>query len=64
MHVNNEICVIQPIKEIGDYLADKDVLFHTDATQSAGKLIDELKYLSYDMMLFCAHKMSSPQGIG
>ncbi|SHJ74240.1 cysteine desulfurase [Hathewaya proteolytica DSM 3090] len=64
MHVNNETGVIQPIKEIGDYLADKDVLFHTDATQSAGKLVDELKDLSYDMMSFCAHKMSGPQGIG
>nr|WP_294485111.1 aminotransferase class V-fold PLP-dependent enzyme [uncultured Anaerosporobacter sp.] len=64
MHVNNETGVIQPIKEIGDYLADKNVLFHIDATQSAGKLIDEIKELTYDMMSFCAHKMSGPQGIG
>lgn len=63
MHVNNETGVIQPIKEIGDYLAVKNVLFHIDATQSAGKLIDEIKELTYDMMSFCAHKMSGPQGI-
>lgn len=50
MHVNNETGVIQPINEIGDYLADKNVLFHIDATQSAGKLIDEIKELTYDMM--------------
>lgn len=64
MHVNNETGVIQPVKEIGEYLADKDVLFHIDATQSAGKLVDEIKELSYDMMSFCAHKMYGPQGIG
>lgn len=64
MHVNNETGVIQPIKEIGDYLAVKNVLFHIDATQSSGKLIDEIKELTYDMMSFCAHKMSGPQGIG
>lgn len=63
MHINNETGVIQPIKEIGDYLAIKNVLFHIDATQSAGKLIDEIKELTYDMMSFCAHKMSDPQGI-
>lgn len=64
MHVNNETGVIQPIKEIGDHLAVKNVLFHIDATQSSGKLIDEIKELTYDMMSFCAHKMSGPQGIG
>lgn len=64
MHVNNETGVIQPTKEIGDFLLDKDVLFHIDATQSVGKLIEEVKETSYDMMSFCAHKMSGPQGIG
>ncbi|MBD5135516.1 MAG: cysteine desulfurase [Lachnospiraceae bacterium] len=64
MHVNNETGVIQPVKEIGKFLDDKDVLFHIDATQSAGKLIDEIKELKYDMMSFCAHKMYGPQGVG
>lgn len=64
MHVNNETGVIQPVKEIGDILLEKDILFHTDATQSAGKLLNEIKEISYDMMSFCAHKMYGPQGIG
>lgn len=64
MHVNNETGVIQPVKEIGDALVDKDVLFHIDATQSAGKLVDELRKIKYDMMSFCAHKMYGPQGVG
>jgi len=64
MHVNNETGVIQPVKEIGEYLADKEVLFHIDATQSAGKLVDEIRELTYDTMSFCAHKMYGPQGVG
>lgn len=64
MHVNNETGVIQPVKTIGECLADKDVLFHIDATQSVGKLVEEIKDLKYDMMSFCAHKMYGPQGIG
>lgn len=64
MHVNNETGIIQPVKEIGEYLNDKDILFHIDATQSAGKLIDEIKDISYDMISFCAHKMDGPQGVG
>ena len=64
MHVNNETGIIQPVKEIGDALHETDILFHTDATQSAGKLVDEIRDLHYDIMTFSAHKMSGPQGIG
>lgn len=64
MHVNNETGVIQPVKEIGDELADKDVLFHIDATQSCGKLVEELREISYDILSFSSHKMYGPQGIG
>lgn len=64
MHVNNETGVIQPVKEIGDELADRDLLFHIDATQSCGKLVEELRDISYDMLSFSSHKMYGPQGIG
>ena len=64
MHVNNETGIIQPVKEIGDFLSDKNVLFHIDATQSCGKLIKEIQDLKYDMMSISAHKMFGPQGIG
>ena len=64
MHANNETGIIQPVKEIGDYLSEKGVLFHIDATQTCGKLIKELKELKYDMMSLSAHKLSGPQGIG
>lgn len=64
MHVNNETGIIQPVKEIGDYLVDKEVYFHIDATQSFGKLVDELKEIKYDMLSMSAHKIGGPQGIG
>lgn len=64
MHVNNETGVIQPVKEIGNRLADQDVLFHIDATQSCGKLVEEIREIPYDMLSFSSHKMYGPQGIG
>lgn len=64
MHVNNETGIIQPVQEIGEVLSKMDVLFHIDATQSCGKLVDELQALQYDMMSFSAHKLYGPQGIG
>lgn len=64
MHVNNETGIIQPIKEIGDRLVDKDVLLHVDATQSCGKLVEEIRKIKYDMLSFSGHKMYGPQGIG
>lgn len=63
-HVNNETGIIQPVQEIGDFLSDKGVFFHVDATQSFGKLVPELKSLKYDMLSMSAHKIGGPQGIG
>lgn len=64
MHVNNETGMIQPVKEIGEELEQRGVLFHVDATQSCGKLVEELRELKYNMLSFSAHKLMGPQGIG
>lgn len=64
MHVNNETGVIQPVEELGAELEKREILFHVDATQSCGKLVDELRRLKYRMISFSAHKMCGPQGIG
>lgn len=64
MHANNETGIIQPVKEIGDALADKDIFFHVDAAQTFGKLVDELREVKYTFLSASAHKMYGPQGIG
>lgn len=64
MHANNETGIIQPVDIIGEELAKKEVLFHIDATQSCGKLVDEIRNLKYNMLSLSAHKFKGPQGIG
>ena len=64
MHVNNETGVIQPVQELGETLCEKGIYFHMDATQSFGKLVEELKACQYDMLSMSAHKIGGPQGVG
>lgn len=63
-HVNNETGIIQPVDEIGAALANSDTVFHIDAVQSCGKLVDGIRNLQYNMMSISAHKMYGPQGVG
>ena len=55
MHVNNEIGVIQDIEKIGELCRAKKVLFHTDATESVGKVEIDLSKLKFDLMSFSGH---------
>jgi cysteine desulfurase len=64
MFVNNEIGVIQPIKEIGELCRKKGVIFHSDAAQATGKVHINLEELKVDLMTFTAHKTYGPKGIG
>lgn len=64
MYANNEIGVIQPVKEISAIARRHGVLFFTDATQAVGKIpVDVLKD-GIDLMAFSAHKMYGPKGVG
>jgi len=64
MHVNNELGTINPIDEIGEVCFNKNVLFHSDAAQSYGKLEIDVDDLNVDIMSFSAHKIAGPKGIG
>ena len=64
MHVNNETGMIQPIEEIAEALADKELFFHVDAAQSAGKLAIDLSATPIDLLSMSAHKFYGPKGIG
>jgi cysteine desulfurase len=64
MHVNNEIGTISPIAEYARIAKETGVLFHTDATQSVGKLPIDVAATGIDLMSFTAHKMYGPKGCG
>ena len=64
MFVNNENGVIQPIKEIGEILAEKKIFFHTDAVQAVGKFEIFPKDLKIDALTVTAHKFYGPKGAG
>ncbi len=64
MHANNEIGVVQPIKEIGALCREKGVLFHTDAVQSVGKIPFDVEEMNVDIAALSAHKMYGPKGVG
>jgi len=64
MHANNEIGTIQPLKEIGKIAAEKDIYFHTDAVQSAGKIPIDVNDMGLDLLSISAHKLYGPKGMG
>lgn len=64
MHANNEIGALQPIDAIGKLCRAREIYFHSDMVQSAGKVHFELKNLPVDSASFSAHKMHAPKGIG
>jgi len=64
MHANNEIGVLEPIAEIGRMAHERGVLFHTDATQSVGKVPVNVIQDQVDLMSLSGHKMYGPKGIG
>ncbi|XP_061543014.1 cysteine desulfurase, mitochondrial [Phycodurus eques] len=64
MTVNNEIGVMQPIKEIGRLCRSKGVFFHTDAAQAAGKVPLDVSDDNINLMSISAHKIYGPKGMG
>jgi cysteine desulfurase len=68
MHANNETGVVFPIEELSRLTKETDpaILFHTDATQSVGKLPIDLRgaFHNVDMLSLSGHKMHAPKGIG
>jgi cysteine desulfurase len=62
MAVNNEIGVIQPLREIGELCRDRKVFFHTDAAQATGKIPLNVNDLNIDLLSISGHKLYGPKG--
>lgn len=67
IHANNESGVVLPIEEMARLAKETDerIIFHTDATQSVGKLpVDLTRAEDVDLLSFSGHKLHGPKGIG
>jgi len=64
MSANNEIGVLQPIREIGKLCHEKGVIFHTDAVQSVGKVPVNVIADNIDVLSLSGHKIYGPKGVG
>ena len=64
MHSNNEVGAIQPIRELSRIASSRNVLFHTDAAQSVGKVRVQVEELGVDFLTVAGHKFYAPKGIG
>ncbi|MBT7697257.1 MAG: cysteine desulfurase [Desulfobacterales bacterium] len=64
MHANNETGAIQPISEIAEIAKKHNIITHTDAAQSLGKIPADVKELGVDLLSVAGHKIYAPKGIG
>ena len=64
MHANNEIGVIQPVRQIGNICKRHGVYFMVDASQSFAKISVDAQEINIDLLAFTAHKIYGPKGIG
>jgi cysteine desulfurase len=64
MMANNEIGTIEPVEEIAAIAAEKEIAFHVDAVQAAGKIPVDVKSIGAPLLAISGHKLYAPKGVG
>jgi len=64
MHANNEVGTVQPIAEIAEIAKKNDIILHTDAAQSVGKIPVDVNRLGVHLLSIAGHKVYAPKGVG
>ncbi|MBI3754858.1 MAG: cysteine desulfurase NifS [Deltaproteobacteria bacterium] len=64
MFANNETGVMFPIEDIGRIAKERNITFHTDAVQGAGKVPIDVKKMNIDLLTVSGHKLYAPKGVG
>lgn len=64
MHANNEVGTVQSIREIANLAHSHNIVMHTDAAQSIGKIDVNVKVLDVDLLSVAGHKLYAPKGVG
>lgn len=64
MHANNETGALNDIEAAGAFAAEREIHFHTDAVQSAGKTTIDSRQVRFDSLSISAHKIHGPKGVG
>ena len=64
MWVNNEVGVVQPVRDIAERCLAAGVLLHTDAVQAFGKIPVFFGDFPCTLATLSGHKIGAPKGIG
>jgi len=64
MHANNETGTIQPVEKIGRIAGKHKIPFHSDAAQSAGKIVVDVEKMRVTLLSLAGHKIYAPKGVG